>query len=328
LPPKSLAGRGGRFGDPRLQLRALVGRVEADVQPGLRLAGNDVGRRIADVDGGDLEVRRLEALVAVVQHARLQPGQQVDQHRHRIGRPVGIGDVALHALDRDPAVDAAAPADLDHVAQPRRAGRLADDAVVDDLALGGQRLDHPFGAVEGHAFLVAGDQETQRALRFTVGQIGGHGGDEGGDAALHVDRAAADQDAIGEGGLERRAGPGALVAHGHHIGVAGETEVGAGGSTPGVEVLDLAELHPAAGEADPFQGLLDDIHRAEVGRGDRRTADQVAGEVENVDHGQSRSRSLIEVLERVWASTVLTMTAQERLGPPCGSGRLPGTTTL
>jgi len=47
---------------------------------------------------------------------------------------------------------------------------------------------------------------------------------------------------------------------------------------------------------------------------------------------QSRSRSLIPVLERVCASTVLTMTAQERLGPgvPSGSGLPgsdPGTTT-
>ena len=151
---------------------------------------------------------------------------------------------------------------------------------------------------------------------------------EGRDAALHVHCAAPHQNAIRERRLERRAGPGVGVTHGHDIGVPGEAEVGARRPSPGVEVFDLAELHPAADEAQTFQGLLDDIHRAEVGRRHRRTADQVAGKVENVDHGQSRSRSLIEVLERVWASTVLTITAQERLGPPCGSGRLPGTTTL
>ncbi len=41
--------------------------------------------------------------------------------------------------------------------------------------------------------------------------------------------------------------------------------------------------------------------------------------------GQSRSSSLIAVLARVCASTRLTMTAQDRLGPglPSGSG-LPG----
>ncbi|MPN31917.1 hypothetical protein SDC9_179392 [bioreactor metagenome] len=42
---------------------------------------------------------------------------------------------------------------------------------------------------------------------------------------------------------------------------------------------------------------------------------------------QARSRSLIAVLARVWASTFLTMTAQYRLYLPSAEGRLPGTTT-
>ena len=50
------------------------------------------------------------------------------------------------------------------------------------------------------------------------------------------------------------------------------------------------------------------------GQGERRT--------------YSLSRSFTLVLERVWASTVLTMTAQARLGPSLrGSGMVPGTTT-
>ncbi|POR53153.1 hypothetical protein CYD53_104128 [Bosea psychrotolerans] len=47
---------------------------------------------------------------------------------------------------------------------------------------------------------------------------------------------------------------------------------------------------------------------------------------------QSRSNSLMPVFERVWASTVLTMTAQESEGPGVPSGKglpgsEPGTTT-
>ena len=42
---------------------------------------------------------------------------------------------------------------------------------------------------------------------------------------------------------------------------------------------------------------------------------------------QSRSSSLIPVLERVFASTRLTITAQARLGPPSFAGSVPGTTT-
>jgi hypothetical protein len=264
-----------------------VGRVEADVQASLRLARDDVGRRVADVDGGDLEVRGLKALVAAVEHPGLQPRQDIDQHRDRIGRAVRIGDVPLGALDRDPAVDAAAAADLDHVAQPRRARGLADDAVVDDLALGGQHFDDLLGAVQRDAFLVAGDQEAQRTVRIVAGEIGGDGADEGRDAALHVDRPAPDQHAIGEGRLERRAGPGGSVAHRHHVGVSGKTEVGGGRSATGVEVLDLPEAHPATGEAEAFQRLMDDVHRAEVGGRHGRAADQVAGEVYGIDqaHG-------------------------------------------
>ena len=42
---------------------------------------------------------------------------------------------------------------------------------------------------------------------------------------------------------------------------------------------------------------------------------------------QARSRSLMLVLARVWASTRLTMTAQVRLYLPPSRGRLPATTT-
>jgi hypothetical protein len=41
----------------------------------------------------------------------------------------------------------------------------------------------------------------------------------------------------------------------------------------------------------------------------------------------SRNSSLIPVFERVCASTRLTITAQDRAGPPLAPGREPGTTT-
>ena len=44
-------------------------------------------------------------------------------------------------------------------------------------------------------------------------------------------------------------------------------------------------------------------------------------------HGQPRSSSLMLVLDRVWASTRFTMTAQLRLWLPSAEGRLPATTT-
>ena len=70
---------------------------------------------------------------------------------------------------------------------------------------------------------------------------------------------------------------------GHNVGVAGEAEIGPGGAVAGVEVLDLAELHPPTGETQPLQGVLDDGHRAGVGGGHRRAADQLAGQFDGVD---------------------------------------------
>jgi hypothetical protein len=199
--------------------------------------------------------------------------------------------VALHPLDPDPDIDGAPAADLDHVPEALGAGRLADDAVVDDLALGHQGLDHPLGAVEGHALLVAGDEEGQGARHRALGQGRSGGGGEGGDGALHVHGAPADQHPVDDVGGEGLAAPGGGVAHRHHVGVAGEAEVGPGRPDPGVEVLDLAEPHPAADKAQARQDLLDHIHGPGVGGGDGRTADQLAGQLDGVDPGHGPSPS-------------------------------------
>ncbi len=91
----------------------------------------------------------------------------------------------------------AAAAVLDHVAQHVGRGRLADQAVVELFAARLEHVADHHGAVGGRAFLVAGDQEGDRAL--VVGVRGGeflardhHGRDRG----LHVGRAAAVQLAV------------------------------------------------------------------------------------------------------------------------------------
>jgi hypothetical protein len=72
---------------------------------------------------------------------------------------VRIGDVALHALDRDLGVDRARRPTLTMSPKVSLGGGFAHHAVVDDLALGGERLDDQLGAVGRCALLVAGDQE-------------------------------------------------------------------------------------------------------------------------------------------------------------------------
>ena len=127
-------------------------------------------------------------VVAVVQRDRVERGQHARQLGDRIIGAVGIGDVALHARYLDPHVDRAAAADLDDVAEPLLRGRLADqDHVGPDVA-----RRHPAHqrrrAVGRRPFLVAGDDQAQPAL--LIDDLSRRG-DEGGDAALHVDRAAA-----------------------------------------------------------------------------------------------------------------------------------------
>src|SRR6185312_7526852 len=68
----------GFAADPVLQaLRRLLG-VEADVEHRARLGRDDVGGRIADIDGGEGQGRRLEMRVAVVYYIRRK---RLDQRR-------------------------------------------------------------------------------------------------------------------------------------------------------------------------------------------------------------------------------------------------------
>jgi len=90
---------------------------------------------------------------------------------------------------------------------PRRpgAGGLADEAGVEDLATLGEPIEHPSGAVDGVALLVAGDQEADRAREPGAARVDVSlcRCDEGGDRPLHVDGTAAAERAVAEYPTER-----------------------------------------------------------------------------------------------------------------------------
>ena len=239
---------------------------------------------------------------------------------------VRVGGVALDAVDREAGVEAAAAADLDDLAQMFGVGGFADEAEVGDVALLLHPLEHADGAVGGRAFLVAGDEQADRA---GAGGGGGDGGDEGGDGALHVAGAAAEQHAVADFTAEGIGGPGPLPFR-HHVGVPGKTQMRPGLAAAGEQVGRGAERQAPDAEAERLQRASQHVLRAAIGGRDRAAADQRLGERGRVH--QSRSSSLTEVLARVRSSTRLTMTAQARLGPgePSGRGRpgsVPGTTT-
>ena len=65
----------------------------------------------------------------------------------RVTRTRRVGNVALNALERELAGEAAATAVLDHVAQTMDRGGLAHDAPVQTLAAGLERLAHDPGCL-------------------------------------------------------------------------------------------------------------------------------------------------------------------------------------
>ena len=159
---------------------------------------------------------------------------------------------------------------LIHVAERVGIGRLADHAVVDRLALRRQPAEHLDRPVDGVAFLVARDQQADRAGRRALMSVQEPLGrrDEGGDGPLHVGGAAAEQLAV----LDRRGvgvdRPALARAFRHDIGVPCEAEVRGLLAEPRIEVVDplvaLAERQPRALEVEPFERPLQHVERARV----------------------------------------------------------------
>ena len=202
-----------------------------------------------------------------------------------------IGDVALDAIDVKRARQRAAAADLDAVAELFDIAGFAEHAMVEFLAARRRPLQQFYGAVDGDVFLVAGDQERDRAFRLAAvrGEIVERSRDAAGDAALHVDGAAAVQKSVLDVARERAMGPGALVARRHHVGMSGKGDVRRAVADAGIEVVDIGGAGLAEGdamhlEAGGFQDIFEHAERAGVGRGYRGAAQEVAGNGKGVGH--------------------------------------------
>ena len=217
------------------------------------------------------------------------------QRDDRVSRQVRIGGVTLHATGVDLARHRAAPADLDRVAERVRIRRLAEHAVREDLAAIRRPLQQLGGAVDGGAFLVAGDEEGDRAGMRHAGflQVAKCCGDGGGDATLHVGSTAPPQFAAGDLAGERAVRPCSLVAGRHDVGMAGKAQCGRTRTDARIEVLDvgrvgIGEGHPMHLEAGVVEPALDLLQRPALVRGDGRTAHEGLGEgdgVQLVCHG-------------------------------------------
>ena len=202
----------------------------------LRRAAARPGMRLVAPGGVSTSVNsRLEGGKASVPSSsihRVEFGDDSGEGADRIGGAVGIGDVALCPGHVDPHVDRTAPADLDGVAERGFAGGLADQDHVGTDAAFFEPVDDRDRAVARRAFLVAGDEQRERAVALRLG--GGRG--EGGDGAFHVVGAAAGEQAVLDVRLERVGGP--AFAGGDDVEVAGEAEVRRARSANGDEVFN------------------------------------------------------------------------------------------
>src|SRR4029078_10299549 len=137
----------------------------------------------------------------------LQRGNERHQSADRIVRALRIGNVALLSRHNEMAIEGSAAADLDRVPERVLIAGLAQDAVVEFLAALGHPFQELWRPIDRNAFLIAGDEEGNRALRLAVmsGEVVEDRRDGAGDAALHVDCATALKLFAGELTLERRA---------------------------------------------------------------------------------------------------------------------------
>src|SRR5215469_4873293 len=140
---------------------------------------------------------------------------------NRIIGTLRVCNMALAAGDDQGAVERTAASDLDRVANDFEIARFAENAMIEALAAVTRPLEKLDRAVDRNALLIAGDEERDRAFRFAAVrfQIVKRGGDKAGNAALHVDRAAAIQALLGNHLGKWRMRPRAFVTRRDDVGV-------------------------------------------------------------------------------------------------------------
>ena len=283
--PNSGGGAVGLLLDPGREARARVGVVEAEVDRGPRLGGDDVRGAVADVDRGDRERRGAEVRRALVERARGEAVEQAHEAGERVLRPVGIGGVALLAVGGEVRGQRAAAADLHGVAHALGAGRLADEAVVHALAVLGHPVEDRRGAVDAVALLVAGDGDDQAARDGGVSRTKSIAAAT--QAATPDFMSAAPRPQRRPSAIsprERIVAPGGGVADGHDVDVAVEAEDGTLRPPAGEEVRDAAAVGAHGAEAGAREHTGDEVDRRAGVGGDRRAADERRGEVDGIGH--------------------------------------------
>src|SRR5258708_15507655 len=153
--------------------------------------------------------------------------------------------------------------------------------MVDDFAARFEPVEKLRRAVDGGAFLVARNEQADRALERTSRKKPGGGGGEGRDGRLHVGGAAAIEDAVVRLRAERIEAPQCRFAGWNDVGVTRKTEIRRGTAEARIEILNgrrsrLFEPQAMAGKAKRLQGIGKKIKSARVLGRNRGATDQFA----------------------------------------------------
>ena len=150
-----------------------------------------------------------------------------------------------------------------------------------------KRFGHENGSYDDRAFLVTGDQQRYRTTRAVLLDVAQGCRYETGDAAFHVDGAAAIHDAVFDHGTERVVRPAVGIPDRHHVGMAGKTEVWSLAAIAGIEVFDIRRVglrhgHAVALKARRLQYALQECQRAAFFRRDGWAAHEGLGQRDGV----------------------------------------------
>lgn len=200
-------------------------RGKAQVELGGQGAGDHVLGPGARVEVGNLEGGGRKKGVALVPFLVHQCHQAGSQGVQGVEGAVGVGYMALLADNLQKAAEAAPAAILEGIAEALVTGGLAHQTPVDLFPPGLQGLDHPRRAIDGGAFLVAGDEKGNGAgmVRMVADKVLGRG-HHGRDLALHVAGATAIKEAVTDLRLKGVRVPVLPGTGRNHVGVTGETE--------------------------------------------------------------------------------------------------------
>ena len=143
----------------------LIGEfsAEAEVELHKQLAGDHIVAAGTRLDIRNLHAGGREELIPPIPLRRDQLRQRRHRPVNRIIRQMRIGDVALHTVHRQIGGNRAASAILYHVTDDFRAGRFADQAIVQAFATRHQPFNHFNRAVGTTGLFIRGNHKGEAA---------------------------------------------------------------------------------------------------------------------------------------------------------------------